>query len=98
MMPLPVRNSNLTQNIIAVAVLVSVHLFFCFCLFVCFNINANQKQMKEKKGRLKSRNYYKIATELRVHHLALNPEGRQPITTANIIANIQLHAYNFLSK
>ena len=54
--------------------------------------------MKEKKGRLISRNYYKIATELRVHHLALNPEGRQPITTANIIANIQLHAYNFLSK
>ena len=54
--------------------------------------------MKEKKGRLKSRNYYKIATEVRVHHLALNPEGRQPITTANIIANIQLHAYNFLSK
>ena len=97
-MPLPVRNSNLTQNISVVAILVSVHLFFCFCLFVClFNINATQEQMKEK-GRLKSRNYYKFATELRAHYLGLNPEGRQPIKTANIIVNIQLHAYNFLSK
>ena len=54
-MPLPVRNTNLTQNISAVAVLV----FVCFC-----HSGTNER---EKKGRLKSKNYYKFATQ-RVHH------------------------------
>ena len=61
-MPLPVRNTNLTQNISAVAVLV----FVCFC-----HSGTNER---EKKGRLKSKNYY------------------------NIIANMLLRAYNFMSK
>ena len=47
-MPLPVRNTNLNQNISAV-----------FFVFVCFfNINAIQEQVKEeKKGRLKSKKF-----------------------------------------
>ena len=53
--------------------------------------------MPKKKPQIKSKNYYKFATLLRVHHQDLNPQGRQPIITANTIANIHFHV-NFHVK